>query len=127
MPLPIAQGSNFQSSADVALASAARTTSGTINLPPLGGPGVVVVFEINVTAASGTTPTLQIALEDTFDGTNWNSVFNLAAANITTTGRTLKRVNLQDTPCTENVRLNYTIGGTTPSFTFAVNVYFARY
>lgn len=127
MPLPIAQASNFQGSADLALASAARTTSSTIGLPNLGGPAAVVVIEVNVTAVSGTTPTLQVALEDTFDGTNWNNVSNVSGSNITTTGRVVKRLNLQDTPCTENVRLSWTIGGTTPSFTFSVNVYFARY
>ncbi len=126
MPLSLARGGNFDSSQDVLLPSAARTVTGTSDQFTVGGVVTALVVEINVTAASGTTPTLDVDVEDTFDGTNWNKVTDVNAANITTTGRTVKRINLIDNPCTNRLRLNYTIGGTTPSFTFTVNAYFIR-
>ena len=125
MPLPIAREGSHATSTDTLLSSAARTASGTSD--QYHAPGVTaLVIEINVTAASGTTPTLDVDLEDSFDGTTWNKVSDVNAANITTTGVTIKRLNLVDTPSTGRLRVGYTVGGTTPSFTFTVKVHAIR-
>lgn len=126
MPLPIALTGVYASSTDIILAEAARTTSGTSNQIATYGPVTAVVVEVRVTSATGTSPTLDVDLEDTFDGTNWNKVSDINAADITATGTTVKRINLLDTPTTERLRLSYTIGGTSPSFTFSVKVHLIR-
>lgn len=120
------------------VASAARTTTGSssaIEFPFVDD----VVFIVNVTAASGTSPTLDLAFQITPDDTNYFSVQRFAQ--ITGTGaRTLqfstKRTTAQaaaeaaaaDTggalatnlPCSRNIKFKWTIGGTNPSFTFVV-------
>lgn len=116
----------LESSTEEWLPSAARTASGKSAEFFTNGPVTAIVIEVRVTASSGTTPTLDIDLEDTFDSTNWNKVSDINASNLTTTGTTVKRINLIDTPTTGKLRLNYTIGGTTPSFTFVAKVHLIR-
>lgn len=124
MPLPITDG--FASSHDTLLASAARTTSGQSPEVFARGPVTGLVIEVNVSALSGTSPSLTLDLEDTFDGSTWNKVADVDSAAITATGVTVKRVDLRGTPCTERLRVNYTIAGTSPSVTFSVKAYLVR-
>lgn len=71
---------------------------------------------LDVSAASGTSPTLNVVVEDTIDGgTNWNQV----AAFAQKTGASREVVNV-NTPFGGRLRVRYTIAGTTPSFTFSV-------
>ena len=101
-----------------AVASAARTTSG--NSGALTGFGDWSRFraQLNVTAASGTSPTLDVVVEDSFDGTTWNTV-------ATFTQKTAAGVQVVDVSgqFTEQLRVRWTVGGTTPSFTFDVRFY----
>jgi hypothetical protein len=108
------------------VASAARTTSGSTGTINIGHPATGMVVEIDVTAVAGTSPTLTVSLEDTFDGANWNKVVDLNSAAITATGRTVKRLDVTGLPFTNTTRLSWTLGGTAPSFTFSVNAFFAR-
>lgn len=126
MPLPAAREGNYSTSMDVFAASAARTTNGASNVLWTGGCITGIVIEVRVTATSGTTPQLNLFLEDTFDGTNWNQVAAVNAAPITANGATVKRINLRDFPTTDNLRVSWTITGTTPSFTFVVNAFLDR-
>ena len=101
----------------VVVASAARTTTGTSSA--LDAPeGADLVLSASVTAASGTTPTLDLSVEWSSDGgTTWYTAdpadtitqFTAAAARV-------KRFTAKGT----EYRVRWTIGGTTPSFTFAV-------
>lgn len=125
MPLTPARDGVYSASLDTILASAARTATGQSS-EFRSFTASAIVIEVNVTAASGTTPTLDVDLQDTFDGTNWHKVSDVNAADITTTGLTVKRINLRDNPCTDRLRINFTIGGTTPSFTFTVKAYTIR-
>lgn len=102
------------SSTDITLAaSAARTTSGTGASVDLGSATTALV-EVLVTAASGTSPTLVVALQTSSDGVLWQA---LRAANlVSTTGRT----QLRAPGALRYVRAVWTIGGTSPSFTFSV-------
>lgn len=124
MPLPIAREGHYACSNDVLDASAAHTStfnSATFNSNAASG----IVIEVNVSARSGTTPTLDVNLQDSPDGgTTWNTVSSLTQ--ITATGVGVKRLNLRDTPVADLCRLNYTIGGTTPSFTFASRIVLVR-
>lgn len=101
-----------------ALASAARTTSS--NSGPLPGFGDWTKFraQLAVSAASGTTPTLDVVIEDTLDGTNWNTV-------ATFTQKTAAGAQAVDVTglFSDQLRVRWTIAGTTPSFTFDVRLY----
>ena len=125
MPLPIAREGSAVTSTDTLLESAARTASGASDQYDALAVAAIVV-EINVTAVSGTSPTLDVDLEDSFDGTTWNKVADVNAADITAIGVTVKRLNLVDTPATGRLRIKYTVGGTNPSFTFTAKVHAIR-
>lgn len=97
-----------------AVASAARTASGngsafeTVRTNSIEG-------YLAVTAASGTTPTLDVRLETSLDaGTSWQTVAAFAQATAVTTK------NKVFGPLGDSCRWAWTIAGTTPSFTFSV-------
>lgn len=100
--------------ADVASAALTTTTT-TATLTPTFG--VSYVVSIPVTVVSGTTPTLDVQIQESDDtGTNWYSVYDFPR--ITATGMfrsppLLLRGN--------RIRYVQTVGGTTPSFTRAIN------
>lgn len=118
---------NVQAAVDT---STARTVTGTgattINYNATGAK-----FWLNVTAASGTTPTLVWKIQWSPDGgTTWVDLdaSNLSTASITTTGTAVLTVYPGLTTAANSVANNilprhwrsaWTIGGTTPSFTFA--------
>lgn len=100
------------------LPSAARTTSGSSTPVTDQGDEKTLRVQLNVTAASGTSPTLNVVVEDTLDGTNWNTIGTFAQR----VGPGREVINIT-TPFANQVRTSYTIGGTTPSFTFSVDCY----
>lgn len=100
--------------ADVASAAITTTTT-TATLTPTAGSSYQV--NIPVTAVSGTTPTMTVAVEESDDtGTNWYNRYTFPA--ITATG-------IYRSPILKlrgnRVRYVQTITGTTPSFTRAIN------
>jgi hypothetical protein len=103
---------------DIVVPSQARTASGDTGV--LDGWGVpdVARVQLDVTAASGTSPTLDVVVEDTLDGVNWNVVGTFAQK--TAAGREV--INLS-TPFADRLRVRWTVGGTSPSFTFSVTAY----
>jgi hypothetical protein len=103
---------------DVLVPSAARTASGDSG--PLSGWGVpsTARVQLNVTAAAGTTPTLDVVVEDTLDGTNWNVVGTFAQK--AAAGREVINISA---PFADRLRVRWTVAGTTPSFTFDVVAY----
>jgi hypothetical protein len=98
------------------VASAAITTTATVAAVT---PGFGISYQVNipVTAVTGTTPTMDVRIEESDDaGTNWFTVYDFPR--ITATG--IYRSPFL--PVTGNrVRYVQTIGGTTPSFTRAIN------
>ena len=99
--------------------SLARTTTG--NTAALGnyGPARTLRAQLNVTAASGTTPNLAALIEDSLDnGITWNTIGTFTAR--TTTGREVINIT---TPFATLLRASWVITGTTPSFTFAIDWY----
>ena len=109
--------------------SAARTTTANgTTITHASGRGAL--FCINVTAASGTTPTLvvQLQVQDPVS-TSWIDVTPAATPTITGTGLTMLTVcpgisesaNSRVAQGLPRVfRFRWTIGGTTPSFTFSI-------
>lgn len=80
-----------------------------------------VIFVANVTASSGTTPTLDIKIQDSIDsGATWQDT-GIAFTQITTV---LATTSVRTTtPLAPMIRAVCTIGGTTPSYTFTVRAY----
>lgn len=106
------------------LASAARTANGDTGVVAFGAGGAPsgnLRIQLDVTAASGTSPTLNVVVEDTLDGTNWNTVGTFAQR--TAAGREVVNIT---TPFADRLRVRWTVGGTTPSFTFSVVAYYGR-
>ena len=103
---------------DALEASTTQTTSGNSTVTAGYAAARNLVVQLNVTAASGSTPTLNVVVQDTVDGTNWNTIVTFTQA--IAAGLQVQRLA---TPFTDQLRVLWTIGGTTPSFTFAVQVY----
>lgn len=98
--------------------SAARTTSGS-SAAVVGYAGAKTLrAQLQITATSGTSPTLNVVVEDSLDGSNWNTVGTFAQK--TANGREVINVT---TPFADSLRISWTIAGTTPSFTFNVLVF----
>lgn len=103
---------------DTLVPSVARTASGdTGTLEGWGVPNAARV-QLEVTAATGTGPALDVVVEDTIDGTSWNVVGTFAQK--AAAGREV--INLS-TPFADRLRVRWTVAGTTPSFTFSVVAY----
>lgn len=95
--------------------SAARTASGDSGIFTGYGESSTLRVQLDVTAASGTSPTLNVVIEDSLDGVSWNAVGTFAQR--TAVGREVINIT---TPFASRIRARWTIAGTTPSFTFAV-------
>jgi hypothetical protein len=110
--------------------STARTTSGT-GATFTNHSGRAVSFWVNVTAVTGTTPTLTVRVQWSPDnGATWLDMdtTNLQTASITGTSNATLRIGVGlttaanaalNTAAPRLMRLAWTVGGTTPSFTFA--------
>jgi hypothetical protein len=109
------QQANIPASTVTLLASAARTTTAAGTAVTGFAAAQQLVLQLQVTAASGTLPSLSVAVQDTVDGTNYNTIATFATAS----GVTREVIRLTS-PFTDNLRVVYVIEGTTPSFTFNV-------
>jgi len=100
--------------ADVASAALTASTTTAAVTPTFGTSYEVAIA---VTAVSGTTPTLDVAIEESDDsGTNWFRVYDFPRITATGAYRSPKL------PLTGNrIRYVQTVGGTTPSFTRVIN------
>lgn len=97
-------------------ATTATVNSGAISAPQEGGP---VLFAAHITAITGTTPTLDVTLEQSANGqSGWATVVGSALTQITAAGH---RVGFA-CPTQPYVRVVATIGGTTPAVTGRVAV-----
>jgi len=96
------------------LPSAARTASGTGDTYEMGDMSTLRL-KLDVTAASGSSPTLDVTIETSPDGaSDWQTVATFAQK----TAISYERNAFPG--CDRFVRVKYTIGGSTPSFTFSV-------
>lgn len=105
---------NFQ--VETIKASGAETVTGTKVFPGEGyGPAKTLRAQLNVTAAGGVGPTLDVLIEDSLDGTNWNTIGTFSQK----TAVSREVINVTN-PFSEQLRARWTIGGTTPTFTFSI-------
>jgi hypothetical protein len=96
--------------------SLARTTNGNSdNIKAIGGESIRA--QLNVTAASGTSPTLNVLIEDSVDGgISYNTIGTFAQK--TAAGREIINITV---PFSETLRVSWAIAGTSPSFSFGVD------
>lgn len=106
----------------------ASTTGAAVDTGTEGGSLTVTVSV--VAGATGTTPTLNVVIEGSQDGANWFTLGTVGAngyavgttatapSNFTTSAVTVNACF----PRPQLVRARSVIGGTTPSFTYAVSV-----
>ncbi|MGA0100315.1 MAG: hypothetical protein ACO3LM_12645 [Steroidobacteraceae bacterium] len=100
--------------------TAARTATGQtsgIDLQTYDGD---VVFLLDSAAGTGTSPTLDVTIEDSADNSSFAAITGAAFTQVTGTASAQKLVVNKDS-ARRYVRVKYTIGGTSPSFTFSVN------
>ena len=109
------QQANIPASTVTLLASGVRTATAAGTAITGFAAARQLVLQLQVTAASGTLPTLDVVIQDTVDGTNYQTIATFAQK----TGVSREVIRLTSA-FTDNLRVNYEIGGTTPSFTFNV-------
>jgi len=81
-------------------------------------PFSVLEIEIKVTSVSGTAPTLDVYIEGLFENTGDYKIL-ASQTGITATGTWFVTIN----PCAfRYIRVRWVVGGTSPSFTFRVDV-----
>ncbi|GGM55545.1 hypothetical protein GCM10012275_28320 [Longimycelium tulufanense] len=102
-------------------AETASTTHSTVHT----GKNTVAAVKVDVTAASGTGPTLVVVVEGSSDETNWVEVGRIGTDyRVGTVGSVTAFSAVADTtgvfPAMEFMRTRSIVGGTTPSFTFSV-------
>ena len=103
-------------------ASAAQTASGMSATLAVGNYRELLVA-VNVSAVAGTTPTLTLALDSLGADGVWYTLWT--SASITAVGQTIASLGVgaaTNTAFGTSVRLRWTIGGTTPSFTFSASI-----
>lgn len=109
---------NSPNSLDIISASSAKIVTG-VSAGAIGFAAANnLVIQLEITASSGTIPTLDLIIQDTVDGTNWFTIATFTQK--VTTGVFAERVS---TAFTDQIRASWTITGTTPSFTFSVKTF----
>lgn len=94
--------------------SAARTSSANGSAVELGDRGTMRLL-LDVTAASGTNPTLAVTIETSYDGVTWREIGAFTALGAIGSQRA-------SFPGADRyVRARWGIGGSDPSFTFSVS------
>ena len=100
--------------------TAARTATGQTSGIDLRTYDGDLVFLLDSAAGSGTSPTLNVTIEDSADNSSFAAISGAAFTQVTGTASAQKLVVNKDS-ARRYVRVKYTIGGTSPSFTFSVN------
>ncbi len=108
-------GGRSYRSQDVDLSPAAAVTADA-NSPDTEDVGAASCLRLtlNVSARSGTSPTLDVKIQHSDDNTTFRDLGTFAQK--TATGSEVKTFG----PCARFIRANYDVGGTTPSFTFTI-------
>ncbi len=104
---------------DLALTLTAQG-AGTVTSGPITSAGKAghVLLMVHVSAITGTTPTLNVSMEQSADGTSYSAIAGSAAAQLTAVGNAVAYAF----PTANYVRVTATVGGTTPSVSARVAV-----
>ena len=101
--------------------TAARTATGQGSAVDIRDVEGDLAVTLDSAAGTGTTPTLDVKLQDSDDGsTGWADVSGATFTQVAGVAAQQK-ITVDTNAMKRYVRAAYTIGGTTPSFTFSVN------
>lgn len=103
-----------------ALIPAATVVTASANYPVKRGQFTSFVAFLNVTAESGTTPTLAVKFQDSPDGVTWNDIPSAAFTGVTTSNSSQRLA--VSAPFADKIQAVVTVGGTTPSYTMQLDV-----
>jgi hypothetical protein len=106
---------------DVAIKSVAARPAGTYSSGPIANPGATsnVVAMVHASAVSGSTQTLDVAIQTSPDNSTWSTVTGGSIAQMSAVGNSMCNAYITD----EYVQILATVGGTgTPTVTFRVEV-----
>lgn len=106
----------FKSNLFTPLASAARTANGNSDVFEFPESFDELLVYLDITAVSGTSPTMTVSYETSPDGTRWFTHTSFAAK--TATGKDVLKLQ----QIGRKGRIAFTVGGTSPNFTFRVDV-----
>ena len=98
----------------VVVSGGTTQTTSTDGSPVWVGAHDTARLDLDITAKSGTTPSLTVAIQSSPDGSTWTTVASFSAASTVSTQH--KVFSGLD----QWVRASTTISGTSPSFTFGV-------
>lgn len=107
----------MQTQTITALASAAKTASGTVDIGAVPAGFIEMNAYIAVTAVAGTTPSMTVTYQCSHDGVTFFD--HTAGSAITAAANQLIKLPAN---IGKYGRISYAISGTTPSFTFSVVV-----
>jgi hypothetical protein len=91
----------------------ATETNTSLNM---GGPFGAMTMTLTVSAHDGTTPTLDVIVEHSHDGTTWATLGSMTQVT-TTDGSETKTFG----PCRQYIRGKATLGGTDPVYSFTLS------
>jgi hypothetical protein len=98
--------------------TASTNVASVIKNPYIGTMALV----LDSAAGTGTAPTLNAVLQDSPDNITFTNVAGGAFAPVTGAGVSQQRLNLDSNVLNKFLRVATVIAGTTPSFTFSVNM-----
>ena len=101
--------------------TAARTATGQTSGIDLRDYDGAVVFLLDSAAGAGTSPTLDVTIEDSADNSSFSALSGAAFTQVTGTA-SAQKLSIDKDNAKRYVRIKYTIGGSSgQSFTFSVN------
>ncbi len=102
--------------------TATRTATGQTSGIDLRAYDGDVLFLLDSAAGGGSSPTLDVTIEESADNSSFAAVASGAVAFTQVTGTaSAQKVALNKDDAKRYVRIKYTIGGSSPTFTFSVN------
>ena len=100
---------------------AARTATGQSSAVDLRDYDGEVLWILDSTAGTGSSPTMDVTIEDSADGSgSWAAISGAAFTQVTGSA-SQQKLGINKDSCKRYVRIKFTLGGSTPSFHFAVN------
>lgn len=96
------------SATDIATTTSTKAVTGF-------GPTKSLRAQLNVSKATGGSPKVDVTIEDTLDGTNWNTIGTFAQK--VATGREVINIT---TPFADKIRATATISGTTTAISYDI-------
>ena len=100
--------------------TAARTATGQTSGIDVRDYDGDLVFILDSAAGGGSSPTLDVTIEDSADNSSFSALSGAAFTQVTGTA-SAQTLEVDANGCKRYVRVKYTIGGSSPTFTFSVN------